>query len=78
MNRVRWRTLSLVFTTGHPVLITSSESCFQELKTIRFHRSRAGIPSNLNPATKDMISDSVELCEPEVCVLHIQLIGTNV
>ena len=37
-----------------------------------------GIPSNLNPASKEMISDSVELCETEVCFLHIQLIGTNV
>ena len=25
-----------------------------------------------------MISDSVELCETDVCFLHIQLIGTNV
>ena len=25
-----------------------------------------------------MTSDSVELCETEVCFLHIQLIGTNV
>ena len=32
----------------------------------------------LNPASKDMISDSVELCETVVCFLHIQLIGTNV
>ena len=36
------------------------------------------MPSNLNPASKEMISDSVELCETEVCFLHIQLIGTNV
>ena len=36
------------------------------------------IPSNLNPASKELISDSVELCETEVCFLHIQLIGTNV
>ena len=39
------------------------------------------ILSNLikfNPASKEMISDSVELCETEVCFLHIQLIGTNV
>ena len=28
--------------------------------------------------SKEMISDSVELCETEVCFLHIQLIGTNV
>ena len=46
--------------------------------TIRSHKSRAGIPSNLNLASKEMISDSVELCETEVCFLHIQLIGTNV
>ena len=46
--------------------------------TIRSHKSSAGIPSNLNPASKEMISDSVELCETEVCFLHIQLIGTNV
>ena len=33
---------------------------------------------NLSPASKEMISDSFELCETEVCFLHIQLIGTNV
>ena len=38
----------------------------------------AGIPSNLNPASKEMISDSVELYATEVYFLHIQLIGTNV
>ena len=46
--------------------------------TIRSHKSSAGIPSNLNPASKEMISDSVELCETDLCFLHIQLIGTNV
>ena len=46
--------------------------------TIRSRKSSAGIPSNLNPASKEMISDSVELCVTEVCFLHIQLIGTNV
>ena len=49
-----------------------------ETETIRSHKSRAGIPSNLNPASKEMISDSVELCETEVCFLHIQLMGTIV
>ena len=34
--------------------------------------------SNLNPASKEMISDCVKMCEIEVCFLHIQLIGTNV
>ena len=29
-------------------------------------------------ASKEMISDSVELCESEVCFLHIQLNETNV
>ena len=37
--------------------------------TIRSHKSSAGIPSNLNPASKEMISDSVELCETEVLFL---------
>ena len=30
------------------------------------------------PAPREMISYSVELCETEVCFLHIQLVGTNV
>ena len=51
---------------------------FPRTTTIRSRRSRAGIPSNLNPASKEMIADSVELRETEVCFLHIQLIGTNV
>ena len=51
---------------------------FPKTETIRSHNSRAGIPSNLNPASKEMISDSVELCETEVCFLLIQHIGTNV
>ena len=51
---------------------------FPRTETIRSHKSRAGIPSDLNPASKEMISDSVELCETEVCFLNIQLVGTNV
>ena len=30
------------------------------------------------PASREIISASVELCQTEVCFLHIQLIGTNV
>ena len=41
-------------------------------------RSRASSPSMRNPASREVISDSVELCETEVCFLHIQLMGTNV
>ena len=41
-------------------------------------RSRAGIPSMRKPALRGTISASVELCETEVCFLHIQLFGTNV
>ena len=41
-------------------------------------RSGAGIPSVPKPASREIISASVELCETEVCLLHIQLIGTNV
>ena len=29
-------------------------------------------------ASREIISAAVELCETEVCFLHIQLIGTNV
>ena len=29
-------------------------------------------------ASREIISDSVELCETDVCFLHIQLFGTNV
>ena len=47
-------------------------------ETIRSHNSRAGKPSNLSPVSREMISDSVELWETDVCFLHIQLIGTNV
>ena len=41
-------------------------------------RSRAGGPSIRNPSSREVISDTVELCETEVCFLHIQLTGTNV
>ena len=41
-------------------------------------RVRAGIPSMRKPASREMISASVELCETEVCFLQIQLISTKV
>ena len=40
-------------------------------------RMRAGIPSMRKPAWREIISTSVELCETEVCFLHIQLTGRN-
>ena len=64
-------------TTGRPDR-SGARSVSPRTETIRSHKTRARIPSNLNPASKEMISDSVELCETEVCCLHIQLIGTNV
>ena len=42
------------------------------------HKSSAGNPSIRYPASREMISDSVELCETAVCFLHVQLTGTNV
>ena len=42
------------------------------------HKLRAGIPSNLGPASHELISASVLLCETAVCFLQVQLIGTNV
>ena len=41
-------------------------------------RSRADNPSIRNPASREMISDSMELWETAVCFLHIQVTGTNV
>ena len=46
--------------------------------TTKSQRMRAGIPSVRKAASREMISASVEPCETEVCVLHIQLVGTNV
>ena len=71
-----WRTCFLSRqTTGFSVL-SWRWVVFPRTKTIRSHKSRAGIPSSLNPASKEMISDSAELCETDVCFLHFQLIGT--
>ena len=41
-------------------------------------RSRAAIPSIRRLASREIISASVELCETEVCFLHIHLMETNV
>ena len=35
-------------------------------------------PTMRKPASREIISASVELCESDVCFLHIQLVGTNV
>ena len=44
-----------------------------------FHRSESCLQGiKRSDASKEMISASVELCETEVCFLHIQFIGTNV
>ena len=42
------------------------------------HKWRAGVPSILNPASSEIISDAVELWDIGVCFLHIQLMGRNV
>ena len=39
------------------------------------HKSRAVMPSMRKPASKDVTSGSVELCDTAVCFLRIQLIG---
>ena len=41
-------------------------------------RSRASTPSIRNPASTEMISESVELWDTDVCFLYIQLMGTNI
>ena len=48
---------------------------FPRTETIRSHKSRA----QSDPINREQeSSDFVELCESEVCFLHIHLIGTNV
>ena len=46
--------------------------------TTMSQRWRASSPSMHNPASKEMISDSEELWDTDVCFLHNQLMGTNV
>ena len=41
-------------------------------------RSRACSPSIRSPACNEMISDSAELWDTDVCFSHIQQVGTNV
>ena len=72
-----WRVTCVTADNGLPCS-TRFWFVFPRTATIRSHKSRAGIPSNLNPASKEMISGSVELCETEVYFLHSQLLGTNV
>ena len=55
-----------------------SVRCGMKYFNTKSQRVRAGIPSVRKPASREMISASVELCETEVCFLHIQLNGTNV
>ena len=72
-----WDLWLLSMITGRPGL-SVVWVMFPKTETLRSHNSRANSPSMRNPASKEMISDSVELCETAVCFLHIQLIGTNV
>ena len=46
--------------------------------TTKSQRSEPGVPSMRNPASRETTSDSIELCETEVCFLHIQPPRTNV
>ena len=63
--------------TGFPPFELKTQETFPRTETIKSHSSRSK-PSNLNPVSREIISDSVELWETAVCFLHIQLIGTNV
>ena len=58
VNRVKcWIEPHVCSLTGLPVLYYSDS--FPRSATIRSHRSRTGIPSNFNLASKEVISDSV-------------------
>ena len=70
--------------TNCPSLLVASmvEFClwlFVKTSFTMSQRSRASNPSILSPASRKIItSESVELCETDVCFLHIQLTGTKV
>ena len=84
MVGICFRILGCVFTHKFPrdslsslvLLVWFAEEWNTSITTSQ--RSRAGIPSMREPSSREIISDSVELCETEVCFLHIELIGTNV
>ena len=46
---------------------------FGNLGVVPSHKLSSRSPSKRGPAPKEMISDSVELCDTELCILHIQL-----
>ena len=68
-----WDFWLLSMITGRPVL-SEVWVTLPKTETIKSHNSRARSPSNPNPASKEMVSDSVELWETDVCFLHIQLL----
>ena len=62
--------MELFFSTviSHCLMGVFSEECHTSNTTS--HTSRAGIPSTRKPASREITSDSVELCETAVCFLH--------
>ena len=67
MRRGLWAPFDLL-------LVTLFDECNTSITT--FHKIRARIPSIRKPASSEIIYDSVELWDSDVCFLHIQLIGT--
>ena len=61
-----WRLWASI--TGFPDSSETRET-FPRTETIRSHSSRAGNPSSLSPVSSEIISDSVELWETDVCFL---------
>ena len=74
-------TLECLIADGFPhgSLFWDHHSCSVRNTSItKSQRVRARIPSMRKPASREMISDSVELCGTDVCFLHVQLVGTHV
>ena len=73
----RLHVILITVNNGFSPVFQESESCFQGLKQSEpINQVRVSIQPQ--SCVQGMISDSVELCETEVCFLHIQLVGTNV
>ena len=77
MREVTWRKQHDT-DTGKPSEAFMIQTHSMKVLHTMSQRSRAGNPSIRNPASREMIWDSAEPCDTEVCFLHIQLTETNV
>ena len=67
-----------VLTGRGPVFLSTLLAGRSNTSVTVSHKLSTGIPSNLKPASNEIISASKLLCETAVCLLQVQHTGTNV